>query len=172
MSKDDEDKISNEEKDFYENHKNQEQNFTGKREHIRRRRRIVYTLHQKSYSISEIASELDVSESTVEKDLFRMRQYSFVLLHQLLDSGRVHATVDFVSQIDLIIQELWQKYRDGRVEERLKILSKIAELSFKKQKICGIDPSNLNKETFEQMEFEITDYEVDLAKESKLELKL
>jgi len=167
MSKNNENNISNENKDNNENHKNPEQNFTGKKENIRRRRRIVYNLHQKSYSISEIAFELGLSESTVEKDLSKLRQYSFLLLEQLLDSGMISATVDSLHQLISIRDELWKKYRNGRVEERFRILSKIAEISFKIQKKFGIDPKHLDQETKDQMEFEITEYEDDLDKESK-----
>ena len=167
MSKNNENNISNENKDNNENRKNPEQNFTGKKENIRRRRRTVYNLHQKSYSISEIASELGLSESTVEKDLFKLRQYSFLLLAQLLDSGMIEATVNSLHQLVSIRNELWQKYRNGRVEERFRILSKIAEICFKIQKKFGIDPKHLDQETKDQMEFEITEYEDDLDKESK-----
>ena len=151
MSENNENNISNENKDNNENRKNPEQNFTGKKENIRRRRRIVYNLHQKSYSISEIAIELGLSESTVEKDLFKLRQYSFLLLAQLLDSGMIEATVNSLHQLVSIRDELWKKYRNGKVEERFKILSKIAEISFKIQKKFGIDPKHLDKETKDQM---------------------
>lgn len=149
--------------------KNPEQSFTGKKSAIRRRRRHVYEFYQKGYSPSQIVKELDVSLSTIEKDLFKLRQYSFVLLGNLLDSGMVESTVNSHHHLVTVRNEYWKKYREGRVEDRLKILSKIADVSYKIQKMYGFDPAHLKPENLDQMGFEIMEYESDLEKEVKIQ---
>jgi len=167
MSKDDEDKISNEEKDSYENRKNQEQNFTGTKQNIRRRRELVFSLDTQGYSISEIVDKIPVSESTIEKDLKNQHQICSVLLQKYQNFGMIKTTVDTLNNLELIRDELWQKYRKGRVEDRFRNLSKIIDISIQMQKMYGVNPTRLSNETLDQMEAEAIEYEVDLDFESR-----
>ncbi len=118
-----------------ENHKIDEQNFTGIKSAIEKRRYKVYLLNLQGFSNNEIAKEINVSLSTIEKDLHYMKYYCIKWTKEILDYGRGKPILDICNQIDLVQQELWKLYRiEKDVNTKKRILDSIVSNSIKKEK--------------------------------------
>ncbi|MEX0640883.1 MAG: ECF-type sigma factor [Nitrosopumilaceae archaeon] len=118
-----------------ENRKNDEQNFTGTKSAIEKRRHKVYLLNLQGFSNTEIAKEINVSLSTVEKDLHYMKYYCIKWTKEILDFGRGKPILDICNQIDLVQSELWKLYRTEKdVNTKKRILDSIVSNSIKKEK--------------------------------------
>lgn len=118
-----------------ENRKNDEENFTGTKSAIEKRRQRVYILNLQGFSNSEIAKEINVSLSTVEKDLHYMKYYCLKWTKEVLDFGRGKQLLDACNQIDLVQTELWKMYRTEKdVDTKKRILDSIASNSIRKEK--------------------------------------
>ena len=118
-----------------ENRKEQAQNFTGTKSAIEKRRERVYFLNLQGFTNTEIAKELDVSLSTIEKDLHYMKFYCIKWAKDILENGQKKPLVDICSQIDLAQGELWKMYRAEKdVNTKKRLLDTIVANSIKKQK--------------------------------------
>ncbi len=118
-----------------ENHKIDEQNFTGTKSAVEKRRHKVYLLNLQGFSHNEIAKEINVSLSTIEKDLHYMKYYCIKWTKEILDYGRGKPILDICNQIDLVQQELWKLYRTEKdVNTKKRILDSIVSNSIKKEK--------------------------------------
>lgn len=118
-----------------ENHKIDEQNFTGIKSAIEKRRYKVYLLNLQGFSNNEIAKEINVSLSTIEKDLHYMKYYCIKWTKEILDYGRGKPILDICNQIDLVQQELWKLYRiEKDVNTKKRILDSIVSNSIKKER--------------------------------------
>ena len=118
-----------------ENHKIDEQNVTGIKSAIEKRRHKVYLLNLQGFSHNEIAKEINVSLSTIEKDLHYMKYYCIKWTKEILDYGRGKPILDICNQIDLVQQELWKLYRiEKDVNTKKRILDSIVSNSIKKEK--------------------------------------
>ena len=118
-----------------ENRKTDEQNFTGTKSAIEKRRHKVYLLNLQGFGNTEIAKETNVSLSTVEKDLHYMKYYCIKWTKEILDFGRGKQLLDACNQIDLVQSELWKMYRmEKDVNTKKRILDSIVSNSIKKEK--------------------------------------
>ena len=118
-----------------ENRKNDEENFTGTKSAIEKRREMVYRLNLQGFSNTEIAKEINASLSTVEKDLHYMKYYCIKWAKDILEIGQKKPLIDICSQIDLAQGELWKMYRAEKdVNTKKRLLDTIVSNSIKKQK--------------------------------------
>jgi len=117
----------------YENRIKHEQKITGLKEKIEDRRRKVYYLDLQGYCNQEIANQISVSLSTVEKDLHYMKYYCIKWVKDMAESSAGISTIESCSQIDIVLKELWSLFRiEKNVSTKKKILDSIAENSVKK----------------------------------------
>jgi len=150
----------------HENRKIQEQKITGIKEQIETRRLQVYVLNLQGFNNHEISEKLEVSLSTIEKDLHELRRFSLKWFKDLWLSGVMASLVSAYAQLDLILRELWQKYRATDDNEfKLKVLSQISDISIKKFSMFNNKPVYLN--TFQNIELEsqLLEYEKTLVKD-------
>jgi len=116
-----------------ENRKNYEQKITGLKDKIEKRRRNVYILDLQGYGNQEIADMLNVSISTIEKDLHFMKYYCLKWSGELIRMGRGIPFGDAFNQLDLVQKELWNMYRaEKSTSTKKRILDSIAANSVKK----------------------------------------
>ena len=95
-----------------ETRKNQEQKITALKDRIEDRRRRVYQFDLQGFSNDEIANKLDVSLSTIEKDLHYMRYYCLKWSKEMLEIDYAKPLVDSTNQIEIVQKELWGLFRD------------------------------------------------------------
>jgi len=114
--------------------KNQEQKLTGLKESIEERRRQVYLLDLQGFSNSEIATTLQVSLSTVEKDLHFMKYYSAKWYQEIFVTGLSNPLLDYYNQTEIVQRELWTMFRqEEKTTVRKSILDSIVSNSIKKR---------------------------------------
>lgn len=121
-----------------ENRKNYEQNFTGTKSAIEKRRQSVYMLNLQGFTNEEIAKKINVSLSTIEKDLHYMKYYCLKWTKEILDFGRKKHLLDVENQINLVQAELWKMFRTEKdSDSKRRILDSISSNSLKKEKKFG-----------------------------------
>ena len=99
------------------NRKDYEQNFT-----VEQRQIEAYELDIKGYKNKDIAKRLDVSLSTIEKDLKKIKSETITTLKKIGKSGLLDAFHDASTQLDLVLDELWQlseKEKDPQIKRKL-----------------------------------------------------
>jgi len=112
-----------------ENRKNQEEKITVK-EKIEERRQKTYVLDLKGYQNEEIAEKLEVSLSTVEKDLQFVRYNLQERLMQLDMGGYSQAHLDAREHKTMVIHELWQlSEKEENPKVKLNILMSISQIA-------------------------------------------
>jgi len=148
-----------------ETRKNQIQKFTGKRVEIQKRRGKIYLLDLQGYSNQEIADKLDVSLSTVEKDIHESRLFSVDLYYRMGISGMFSSYVDCIQELELVKKELWRKYRNGRVEEKQKALTQIGNFALRMCNSFGIQPTKLTPSMMDYMDDKLQVYDAQLNEE-------
>ncbi len=85
------------------NRKDSEQNFT-----VEDRQIEAYKMDIQGYKNKEIAKKLDVSISTIEKDLKKFKDEITFKLRKMENRGLNRALYDAILQINLVRDELWQ----------------------------------------------------------------
>jgi len=149
-----------------ETRKNQEQKLTVLKESIEERRRQVYLLDLQGFSNSEIATTLQVSLSTIEKDLHFMKYYSSKWYQEIFSTGLSNPLLDYCNQTEIVQRELWKMFRDEeKTTVRKSLLDSIISNSTKKRDYFhNYFPESFDhKGKIKQLEREI---EVDLTKNS------
>lgn len=119
----------------YVNSKNDEgtvtgdqQNNTGTPERIEERQNQVYLLRLRGHSNKEIAEKLQVSLSTVEKDMHEIKENTVRAYKRFREAGVYESFQDACGQIELVLQELWKLYNQEKdTAGKLKILSSIKD---------------------------------------------
>lgn len=127
----------------FENRKNQEQKITVVKQRIRNikqkieeRRNKAYVASLQGYTNQEIANNLGVSLSTIEKDMYFMKYHCLKWAHDIFSTNKHKPLVDSYNQIELVQIELWNLYRNEKDPElKRKILDSITSNSIKKDKI-------------------------------------
>jgi len=136
------------------------------KEKIDQRRTKVYLLNLQGYSNQEIVDNLDVSLSTIEKDLHHMRYYCLKWSKQILQMSRSTPTAESFYQIDLVQKELWNMYRKEKtIAQKRRILDSIVNNSVKKGAFMK-DKYWFSKSEGEQLE----DLEKEIVKEIETQL--
>jgi len=116
-----------------ENRKNQEQKLTVKKKPIEERRKKVYLLDLQGFSNQEISEQLDVSLSTIEKDLNFMRYYCLKWSDEVRVMSHSTPTSESCYEIEIVQKELWKMYRSEKDQsQKKKILDSIVSNSIKK----------------------------------------
>ena len=126
-----------------ENRKSYAQSFTVHHQKIKsikdkidERRNKVYRLKLQGYSPQEIADELEISLSTVEKDIHHMKYFCLKWSKDIITESARKPFVDSYTQIEIVQKELWKIYRaekDNKVKKR--ILDAIITNSLKQDKL-------------------------------------
>ena len=150
-----------------ENRKNHEQNFTGKKRMIEKRKEQVFLLNSQGYSNQEIAEKLGVSLSTIEKDVHESKFLSVKLYRRLIDTGMLECYAESYFQLQAVRKELWIKYRTGRVEERMNALNQLKDLILKMCSLFGIPPSKITSAMMQKAAIKSMIFEDELDNESK-----
>lgn len=119
---------------IYEDRKIHEQKITGAKEAINSRRLEVFKLKIQDYSNQEIADKLQVSLSTVEKDVSRIKDYSFKLFNDLKESGVITEIAKSYAQIEIIETKLWELYKknEDNPDFQMAVLKNMSNLTFGK----------------------------------------
>lgn len=116
------------------NRKTHAQNLTVEKLSKIERQKQIYTMNLQGFQNKEISEHLDVSLSTVEKDLHEIRTESKDWFKEVSKSGLSKSLIDAVLQIDIIQKELWKLYRkETKQQLKIKLLETIVNSSLKKK---------------------------------------
>ena len=107
------------------------------KEKIRARQHQVHILHLQDLTNQEIADKLDVSVSTVEKDLHEIRENIKSWFVEYRQSGKYLAFKESCEQLAQIQKELWQHYHQEKdPKTKVRILESLADKIAKYDAIC------------------------------------
>ena len=127
---------SNEVKNNTKNRKIYAQKFTAHKEKIEERRKKVSFLDSQGFSNEEMAKQLVVSPSTIEKDLHHMKYYYLKWSQEMLELDYMKPLLEAKAQLDFIQKELWIMYRKEENDEvKRQILNSITSIATKKIQI-------------------------------------
>ena len=134
------------------NRKNHEQKLTDtEKKSIDDRRKHAHSLDLQGFTNNEISEKLNVSESTVEKDLHEVRESIRNWFSELGSTDRYQAFVDASIHIEYAQKELWRILRDEQDSlKKSKILSIIVENATKYTELYKSSESYLNSFHFRQ----------------------
>lgn len=126
-----------------ENRNNYAQDITVRQQRIRstkdeidKRRNKIYRLKLQDFSPQEIANELKISLSTVEKDIHHMKYFCIKWSKDIIASSMTKPLVDSYTEIELVQKELWNLYRaEKQIKTKKKILDAIIANSLKKDNL-------------------------------------
>ncbi|MEC4849113.1 MAG: ECF-type sigma factor [Nitrosarchaeum sp.] len=134
-----------------QNHKNHEEKITVEKLSISARRKLVHSLDLQGFSNQEIAKQLNVSLSTIEKDLNEMKQNIREWFSQLGSEERYLAFIDAVIHIDLSTKQLWKMAREEKDQkEKIKLLDQITNNAVKKAGLFKTSEAYLTTYYFKQ----------------------
>lgn len=134
-----------------ENRKNQAQNITAKKLEPYQRQKIVHSLDIQGFSNKEIAQQVGVSVSTVEKDLNEMHRNIRGWFSDLGREERYLVFVDAVIQLDVVTKELWKLIRDTNDQkDKSKLFEQILNTVTKKTELFKSSESYLTSYYFKQ----------------------
>ncbi len=135
----------------HKNRKNNEQKFTVEKISVSSRRKLVHSLDLQGFSNHEIAKQLNVSLSTVEKDLSEMRQSIREWFSELGSEERYLAFIDAVINIDNVQKQLWKMAREEKNQkEKIKLLGQIIDNAVKKAELFKTSDAYLTAYYFKQ----------------------
>lgn len=118
----------------YENRKEHEEKITAEKKTKLERQKQVYLLNLQGFKNQEIADNLQVSLSTIEKDLHEIREQSKSWFIEMTKNGMGKSFVDAYFQLSLVERELWSMFRQTIQQQlKIKLLSEIADTAFKKK---------------------------------------
>jgi len=121
---------------------------------IDERRNKVYRLKLQGYSPQEIADELKVSLTTIERDIHHMKYFCLKWSKDIITESARKPFVDAYTQIEIVQKELWTIYRaekDNKVKKR--ILDAIITNSLKQDKLVQYRRlEHREEETVEEIE--------------------
>lgn len=119
-----------------QNRKNHEEKITVKKLSQFERQKIVYSLDLQGFSNKGISEKLEVSLSTVEKDLHEIKEKAQDWFLSLTWHGMAKSLAAASVQLDEVQKELWRIYRNTDDENmRIKTLNSIANLTMKKKEL-------------------------------------
>jgi len=119
-----------------QNRKDYEEKITVKKLSQFERQKIVYLLDLQGFSNKGISEKLDVSLSTVEKDLHEIKEKAKDWFLSLTWHGMAKSLAAASIQLDEVQKELWRTYRNSDDENiRIKTLNSIANLTIKKKEL-------------------------------------
>lgn len=130
-----------EEINIEENHKNQPQNITVQ-EKIQQRQHQAHVLDLQGYSNQEIAEKLDVSISTIEKDLKNIRAEYRERLYLLKDDGYQKCFLDVNEQLSMIQKECWKMFNcEENTQHKIHLLSVISKTALEQKELLRSIPT-------------------------------
>jgi hypothetical protein len=135
----------------YGNRKNDEPNFTGGQEKpadvkdsIEERQKKVFMLKSRGKSNKEIADKLQVSLSTIEKDLHELKSDTFKKFKVFQQEGLVEHLQDTLAQYDMLQAELWKWYETSGFKYKIPMLKLLQNHAAKKLDIFKLGLVNLS----------------------------
>ena len=106
----------------------EEEKARSAKEKIRARQHEVNVLHIRGLSNKEIVDKLEVSPSTVEKDLHEIRQEIKSWIEDFRSEGVNYSFRNSYEQLEQIQKELWKKYQEEKDPKvQLRILDCLAD---------------------------------------------
>ena len=97
-------------------------------EKIKLRQHDVHLLHLRGFNNKEISDKLEVSLSTVEKDLHQVRQEIKSWLQDFRSEGVYCSFRDSYEQLEQIQKELWKKFQEEKdTKMQIKIVDSLAD---------------------------------------------
>ncbi|MBI5698054.1 MAG: hypothetical protein HZC29_06160, partial [Thaumarchaeota archaeon] len=122
---------------------NYAQNVTGHhlrvratKDQIDERRNRIYKLKLQGYTEQEIADELKISISTVEKDVHHMKYFCVKWSKDIISASTTKPLVDSYTQIEIVQKELWNLYRaEKQIKTKKRILDAIIANALKKDNL-------------------------------------
>ncbi len=133
-----------------ENRKDDEQKFEVKL-NISDRRKLVHTLDVQGFTNQEIADQVGVSVSSVEKDLSETRQSIREWFSQIGSEERYMAFVDAILHLDAIQKQLWKMTREEKdPREKAKLFQQITDNAEKKAGLFKTSEAYLTGYYFKQ----------------------
>jgi len=135
----------------YENRKNHEQKLTAAKKEASDRQKQVHSLDLQGFTNQQIADNLGVSLSTIEKDLHEVRENIRDWFSDIGNLDRYQAFVDAVIHLDSLQRELWKMARDSKDPiEKIKIYDTISKNAIKKTQLFKSSESYLSDYYFKQ----------------------
>ena len=129
------------------------------KDQIDERRNKIYKMKLQGYAEQEIADELKISLSTVEKDVHHMKFYCLKWSKDIITESTRKPFVDAYTQIEIVQKELWTIYRaekDNKIKKR--ILDAIITNSLKQDKLVQYRRLELREENaVEEIEKALTE---------------
>ncbi len=151
------------------NRKNNEQKVTVGKMNVSARCKLIHSLDLQGFSNQEIAKQVNVSVSTVEKDLSEMRQNIRGWFSELGSEERYLAFVDAVINIDTVQTQLWKMVREEKDQkEKVKILEQITNNAIKKAGLFKTSDAYLTAYYFKQKDLS----RKELAREELLDMMI
>ena len=115
------------------------------------RRKLIHTLDLQGFANQEIADQVGVSLSSVEKDLSEIRQNIREWFSQLGSVERYLAFVDAVLHLDAVQKQLWKMTREEQdSKERAKLFQQITDNAEKKAGLFKTSEAYLTGYYFKQ----------------------
>jgi Bacterial regulatory proteins, luxR family len=120
-----------------ENRKSHEQKIKGIKESMNNRRLQVLKQKIQGFTNQEIANNLNVSLSTVEKDVSRIKDFSFKLFNDLKEAGVITEIAKSYTQIEIIEAKLWEIYKknEAKPDFQVSVLKNLSDLTFRKMEL-------------------------------------
>jgi len=120
-----------------ENRKIHEQKIKGIKEIINNRRLQVFKQKIQGFTNQEIANNLNFSISTVEKDVSRIKDFSFKLYNDLKEAGIITEIIKSYAQIEIIESKLWEicKKNESKPDSQISALKNLSDLTFRKMEL-------------------------------------
>lgn len=130
----------------YETRQIQEQKMKDEKITKLERQKQVYLLDLQGYKNQDIAGKLQVSLSTIERDLREIKEQSKSWFIEMTKNGLGKSFVDAYFQLNLVEHELWSMYRESVQHHlKIKILTAIADIAFKKKDLFWAKQDPLSK---------------------------
>ena len=111
--------------------KNHEQNLTGTRQKVTKRRKEVYSMHTQGYCNKRIAEHLGVSLSTVEKDIHAKRNEYYDFINEYQSKVETFVFFEVKMSMDKVISEMFQIAEKAPPGKKSKILFDIFKMQTK-----------------------------------------
>lgn len=121
---------------YAQNLKGRHQMIKTKKDEIDERRNKIYKLKLQGYTEQEIADELKISISTVERDIRHMKYFCIKWSKDIIAASMTKPLVDSYMQIEIVQKELWNLYRaEKQIRTKKRILDAIIANSLKQDKL-------------------------------------
>jgi IS30 family transposase len=118
------------------------------------RRKQVASLLAKSMTERQIAAQLNISQSTINRDIQALKEMSQQFVYDLARSDLAYFYKQPIDGLDAVKEEAWAIYHSNnmniQIKDRLAALRLIKDCNIDKFELLNAGPSVLNMKTMEQ----------------------